>query len=627
MPIIGTAGHVDHGKSTLVHALTGIDPDRLAEEKRRGMTIDLGFAHVDLPGGVRAGVVDVPGHARFLPNMLAGVHGMDAVLLVVAADEGIKPQTREHLDILDLLDVRRVVVALTKMDLVDDARAGAAAAEVSIELERRGLAAEVIPVVAPDGTGLDALRERLADLVGDAPRSAGGPARLPIDRAFTMSGFGVVVTGTLVDGTLRVGEEMELVPPAPRRKGGDAAPRARVRGLQQHGRAVDAAEPGSRVAVNLQGVDRDDVRRGQVLAPPGTLTATSRADVTLRVLAAASSAVAHNDTVAVYAGTAEATGRVVVLEGESIAAGERGWAQLRLLAPLALREGDAVVLRRPSPPETIAGGRVVDISPPPHRRHQAGVIAALARRQDGVGRLLEEVRRAPHGARSGDLAVRLALTPAEADAALARLVEAGQAIVVDRAVYAPERLDELARLAVDAVDAFQQANPRRPGMPRAALRTELRVDNRALPALVDHMVARGALVASGTGAVSLPGWTPTVSPREQAAADRVLARLAVAPLAPPRIAELAAEGLTPELRQYLEDQGTVVRVAPDLLMLPAAVAGAEERLRRFLESEGEVTVAQARDALGSTRRTVVPLLEYFDAIRLTRRDGDLRRLR
>ena len=619
MPIIGTAGHVDHGKSTLVKALTGIDPDRLAEEKRRGMTIDLGFAHLVLPDGTEAGIVDVPGHARFLPNMLAGVHGMDAVLLVVAADEGVMPQTGEHLDILGLLDVRRLVVALTKVDVADAPTADAAEAEVSAELSRRGLSAEVVRVAAPAGEGVEAVRAALAALVAAvAVRDGGAGPRLPVDRAFVMAGFGPVVTGSLLDGALEVGQEVELAP---------SGLRARVRGLQQHGRTVDRATPGNRVAVNLNGVDRADIRRGQVLAPPGSLPGTTRVDVRLRVLPSAGAALAHNSRVAVFSGSAEVAARVVLLKGDELSPGDEGWVQLRLAAPMPLREDDVVVLRRPSPAMTIAGGRAVDVSPDAHRRGRGDVVSALGRRENDDGRLADELRRARAGATAGALAGRLARDPAAVEAALGAAVDAGAAVRVGAGYFDVGRWADIEATASAELERFHRGNPTRAGLARDLLGAALGMHGRALSDAVDVLATRGVLETRGTDMVAATSRVPTLSDAQAEAVDDALARLADAPLSPPRAAELAPGGLDDNVRRFLEEQGLAVRVAPDILMLPAAVEDAAARLRLHLEARGAVTVAEARDILGSSRRTVVPLLEYFDSIHLTRRDGDVRRLR
>jgi selenocysteine-specific elongation factor len=621
MPIVGTAGHVDHGKSTLVQALTGVDPDRLAEEKRRGMTIDLGFAHLDLPSGERVGIVDVPGHARFLHNMLAGVHGMDAVVLVVAADEGVMPQTREHLDIVQLLGVRRLVVALTKIDLVEQDMVALAADEVRTELARRGIEASVVAVSARQRTGLEALVEQIGILVAEAVIPDRGRPRLPVDRAFSMSGFGTVVTGSLVDGGLRVGQQLELVPAA----GRDRA--LRIRGLQQHGRAVTEAKAGSRVAVNLQGIDHRDVLRGQVLAPPGTLRPTGRVDARVRALSGGSG-LRHNARVRVHSGTAEVSARLVILEGDELAPGTEGWIQLRLSAPLALRDGDHLVLRRLSPSETLAGGEVVDTIAPLHRRgRSADVVRALLQRGDIRYRVLQEVGRQPGGGDAAGVASALSEDAASVAAVLQDLAAAGEVVVVGEAHWDSGRWAAAVRRARLELEAFHKRQPLRGGMPGEELRAGLGLEGRVAADAFALMEAQGLVERRPNGVVAVAGWEPRLTEAQRRRADDVLRRLAETPLAPPRLSELVAGPDAGDLCQYLEDQGGIVRIAPDLYMLPAAIEAAREALVAHLRREPAVTVAEARDVLGSSRKVVVPLLEYFDAAHVTLRDGDLRRLR
>jgi selenocysteine-specific elongation factor len=627
MAIIGTAGHVDHGKSTLVRALTGIDPDRLAEEKRRGMTIDLGFAHLDLPSGERVGIVDVPGHARFLHNMLAGVHGMDVVLLVVAADEGVMPQTREHLDICQLVGVERMVVALTKVDLVEPSWLAVVEADVRAELGRRGIDAEIVRVAAPTGQGIEDLTVALSRAVSAASPPDSGRPRLPVDRAFTIGGFGTVVTGSLVDGRLRLGQELELVPPKRGTGGRQQAARpvrARVRGLQQHGRQVEEARPGSRVAVNLQGVDRDQVHRGQVLAPPRAMPTTTRLDARLQVLPA-SSGLRHNQRLRLHTGTVQVAARLLLLEGDELAAGAQGWGQLRLAEPVALRVGDRIVLRRLSPAETIAGGLVVDLEPVRHRRGQAEVAQSLERRLESRGRLLEELRRAPGGVDSETM--RGLADGSEHGSEVESLVAAGLAVSVGPRIFSAETWSELEARAVAAVVVYLRRHPLRLGASRESLRQALGLEGQAMSAAIQAMLQRGALEVRGTELVTTSGWEPVLAAAQQKVVAAVMARLEEDPLSPPRLPELAKLGLDDGLSQYLVDSALVVRVAPDLLMLASAVESAREALTRHLQAQGSTTVAVARDVLGSSRRTVVPLLEYFDASHLTRRDGDLRFLR
>src|SRR4051794_5669169 len=371
MRVVGTAGHVDHGKSTLIEALTGIDPDRLAEEKARGMTIDLGFAWLKLPSGQEVSIVDVPGHERFIHNMLAGVGGIDIALLVVAADEGVMPQTREHLDILDLLAIPAGAIVVTKTDLVDDEWLELVSVEIAEAVAGTILdGAPIVPVSSVTRAGLDdlvALLDRL--LAGDRLRPVTGRPRLPIDRVFTISGFGTVVTGTLLDGALHVGQEVEIQP---------SGRKTRVRGLQSHRRKVDTATGGTRVAVNLGGVATDELARGEVVTAPGALQATRLIDVKLRVLERAPRALAHNMALTFHTGAAETTAKASLLDGQQIEPGESGWVQLRLAGDVALAKGDLFVVRTPSPSATIGGGTVIEPHPRRHRRNQPRVLDRLA---------------------------------------------------------------------------------------------------------------------------------------------------------------------------------------------------------------------------------------------------------
>ena len=447
--VVGTAGHIDHGKSTLVTALTGIDPDRLAEEKRRGMTIDLGFAHMTLPSGREIGIVDVPGHARFMRNMLAGAQGLDAVLLVVAADEGVMPQTREHLEILDLLDVRRGLVVLTKVDLVDSDWLELVQAEVIAALEGTSLkGSDVIPVSAPTGRGLRGLAEALDGLLeGSQPRPDLGRPRLPIDRVFTISGFGTVVTGTLVDGSIKVGDEMQTMP------GGRLV---RVRGLQRHNQKVESVGPGSRVAANLSGADKNELSRGDVLANPGTIQ-----PVLWMVC------------------------RVTVLDADEIGPGGEGWVQLYLDRPIAAAVHDRFVLRVPSPAITIAGGSFIDVAPRKHPRHDSAVRESLVRRAAG-NVLEEELRKYPRGVTVGAL-LKATVAP-ETD------VERLHARRLGDWIFSDDAWQSIAARAAHELDTYHGAYPLRAGMAREELRSRLGVPAASFAAVVQGLVEDGRVV-------------------------------------------------------------------------------------------------------------------------------------
>jgi len=608
--VVGTAGHIDHGKSSLITALTGIDPDRLDEEKRRGMTIDLGFAHLKLPGGREIGIVDVPGHARFIRNMLAGAHGLDAVILVVAADEGVRPQTREHLDIIDLLDVRRGVVALTKTDLVDAEWVEMMSGEVAAALEHTSLAgARIVPLSSVTRDGLDELVGTLEAVLEDteARRDVGRP-RLPIDRVFTMSGFGTVVTGTLVDGTLAVGQELEVVP------GGRTV---RIRGLQQHNRKVERAEPGSRVAAKLTGVEKNDLERGHVLALPGSLATTRRVDALVRVLRDAPRALRHGAELTLHTGTAEVGARAIVLEGDAVEPGAEGWVQLYLGRAIAVADQDRFVLRIPSPAATIAGGNFADVSPRKHPRHDSAVRESLERRAAG-NVLEEELRKYPRGV---TVAALLKATLASGSG-----VESLDARRSDDWIWAREHWMALSERVISVLAGYHADHPLRAGMPREELRSRAGVTPAAFTAALRAWVEDG-LVEEHGAEVALAGHRVAVEHADGQAA-RLLAALARTPFAPPSVAEaMQASGASTEMVRALERRGDLVRLSDDIAFTREAYADAVALVKEMVAAAGSITVAQLRDRMGASRRPVLALLEHLDAKRVTRRVGDARVLR
>jgi selenocysteine-specific elongation factor len=605
--VVGTAGHIDHGKSTLITALTGIDPDRLAEEKRRGMTIDLGFAHMRLPSGREIGIVDVPGHARFMRNMLAGTHGLDAVVLVVAADEGVMPQTREHLEVVDLLEVHRGIVVLSKVDLVDEAWLELVTAEVRETLESTALAgAAVLPVSAVTGQGLGELRAALDGLLdGAEPRVDLGRPRLPIDRAFTMSGFGTVVTGTLVDGNLSVGDELEVVP---------RGRLVRVRGLQRHNRGVETASPGSRVAANVTGVEKSELARGDVLAPPNTLTSTRRVDAHVRVLASAPRALRHGADMLLHTGTTEVGCRVIVLAGDAIEPGKEGWVQLYLERAIGARSEDRFVLRVPSPPLTLAGGRFVDVAPRKHSRHDSAVGESLDRRAAGDV-LLEELRKYPRGVSVAALLKATMAQPSEVDGLRARRI--------GEWLYADEAWSAIAERATTEVEAYHSAHPLRQGMAREELRSRLRLAPNSFPAVLASLVEGGRL-EERDGAIAAPKHRVAIESSDGPAA-RLLDVLGRDPFAPPSLADaMQRTGAGPEVVRALAQRGDLVRVSEDIAFTRDAYSKAVDVVKEVIASTGSVTVAQLRDRMGASRRPVLALLEHLDAEKLTRRVGDQR---
>jgi selenocysteine-specific elongation factor len=603
--VVGTAGHIDHGKSTLITALTGIDPDRLAEEKRRGMTIDLGFAHMRLPSGRDIGIVDVPGHARFMRNMLAGTHGLDAVMLVVAADEGVMPQTREHLEIVSLLEVRRGIVVLSNADLVDDAWLELVSAEVRDALSDTSLArATILPVSAVTGQGLQELIAAVDGLLDAAePRPDLGRPRLPIDRVFTMSGFGTVVTGTLVDGTLKVGDELEVVP---------RGRTVRIRGLQRHNTKVDIASPGSRVAANVTGAEKSELARGDVLATPGTLHSTRRLDAHVRVLASASRALRHGAELLLHTGTAEVAGRVVVLNGDSIEPGAEGWIQLYLERAIAAAAQDRFILRVPSPPLTLAGGRFVDVAPHKHARHDTAVSESLDRRAAGDV-LQEELRKYPRGVTVEALLKATVAADANVDGLRARRIGDW--------LFADESWQAIRDRAGREVDAYHRAHPLRPGMGREELRSRLGLPPGSFAAVLQGLVEEGRIEVR-EGAVASPGHRVVIEPVDGPAA-RLIEMLGRQPFAPPSLPEaMQTSGAGPEVLRALVQRGDLVRVSEDIAFTQDAYSKAVAMVKDLIATAGSVTVAQMRDRMGASRRPVLALLEHLDAERVTRRVGD-----
>ncbi|EKP95865.1 selenocysteine-specific translation elongation factor [Thermaerobacter subterraneus] len=627
--VIGTAGHVDHGKTTLVRALTGVDTDRLQEEKRRGISIDLGFAPFRLPGGRPAAIVDVPGHERFIHNMVAGVHGMDLVLLVVAADEGVMPQTVEHLDILELLGVRHGLIAMTKVDTVDDP-AWLDLVEEDIRAALRGTFLEGAPLVRvapPAGTGLDRLLAALEEAAARVPvRDAGGLPRLPIDRVFTVTGFGTVVTGTLVSGTLEAGQRVVIEP------GGREA---RIRQLQVHGRAVERAVAGQRVAVNLAGVDHHHLQRGQVVLQPGTLAATTWLAGRARWLPRAPWPLRHQERVRVHAGAAEVLGRVRLLEpARPWAPGEEGWVAIRLEAPLVVAPGDRFLLRTYSPPHTAGGGIVADTGRPWTRRQRPARWLDAFLADEPARALAARLAWAGRPVTVAGLARETGQPVPRVEAWLQAARRAGEARSLGQGVWIdPAALDRLAGRLAEVLHAYHQEHPLDRGMRRDALLHALQAggDPAAGQALLEHWLAEGRL-ALDEDRFHRPGWRPGGDPGVEARLERLEAVYREAHLAPPDRPEAAAAaaGLPEQevaaLLALLEHRGRLVRVAPGLWLTPAALADARNRLADLQQRVGPFTVAEARDALGVTRKWALPLLEYFDRRRWTRRDGDRRQL-
>ncbi|HEX8634852.1 MAG TPA: selenocysteine-specific translation elongation factor [Pyrinomonadaceae bacterium] len=633
--IVGTAGHIDHGKTTLVRALTGVDADRLPEEKRRGITIDLGFAELDL-GDTRVGFVDVPGHERFVKNMLAGAHGIDAVALVIAADEGVMPQTREHFDISKLLGVRNGLVVITKIDLVDEELLALVRAEAEELVAGSFLeAAPVVAASARSGAGLDELRARLREVAARVPaRSSQAVARLPVDRAFTMRGFGAVVTGTLVAGEIAEGDEMELLP---------AAHRVRVRGLQVHGRAVAKAYAGQRTAINLGGVDVASIERGMTLAPAGRLRATQIIDTSLEVLPTAPRALRSRARVRVHLGAAEVLARVQVLEpaGE-IAAGARGFAQLRLESPVVALPEERFIIRSYSPQRTIGGGSVLDAFAAKHRgRDRTAARARLTALTDAgaAQRLLLYVEAAgDDGLRRADLAARTGWRDETLGAALRETTAAGGAVVEAEGVYVGRKIfDAFIQAARAEVEAHHRREPLQRGLARETLRE--RLFGHVAPEVFRAVLAeaeRAGLLVSERDIVRAGGHTLALSAADSELHARLEQIYREAALEAPTFDDALARAAggasvarehARKILQLLIDSGALVRVSNDLLIHRDALARLVETLREYAarhEPERLIDVAAFKDLTNVSRKYAIPLLEYLDRARITRRAGDRR---
>lgn len=641
MPVLATAGHVDHGKSTLVAALTGTDPDRLPEEKARGMTVDLGFASLVLPSAGQVGIVDVPGHQRFIHNMLAGMGGIDAALLVVDLTEGWMPQTEEHAEILALLQVPLAAAVLTKADLVEAEWREMVAQEVRQRLEGHGF--HDVPqvfVCAPRGDGLGELEalldRRLKEL---APAPDRGWPRLWIDRVIKMKGAGVVVTGTLTGGRLVPGQEVAVEP---------GGLRGRIRGLQSHGSPLTAAMPGARVAVNLLGIALEQLRRGQAVVRPDEAGLSRTPVVHLRA-GRHVPGVAAGMRLTCFAGTAEVPARVRLLQGPPMLQPNRaGLAQLELAEPLPLRWGDRLVLRDPGRQATAAGAVVADpwceplrgrrlvrqVAPPLRRRCRtffgralppadAGALEALA--AGGLEAALSAVVRVWGPLTAADAARRLHVAPAEAERGLRGLAATGSLTVRGAFYLAPEAWQRAEAAVVEALDAYHRANPLSPGMQRQTLLEALGVEPRLFDVLLETLEREGKVTGDGA-AVRMASFRPRLSPEDEAARRRLLELLERRGFTPPTLEELTRDGQFPlQLVLLLVTRGELVRVSQDLVFTAAQVRRLKEQVRALAErGDGAVEVSAVRDALGSSRRFVIPLLEYLDRIGFTRREGDRR---
>ncbi len=628
--ILGTAGHIDHGKTTLVKALTGIDTDRLKEEKARGITIELGFAFLDLPSGQRLGIVDVPGHERFVRHMVAGAAGVDLVALIIAADEGVMPQTREHLDICKLLGVKHGLVVLTKIDMVDEEWLELVTEDVAEYVEGTFLeGAPIIPVSGVSGQGIPELKAALAELVDQLEEQpAEGPFRLPVDRVFTMKGFGTVITGTATGGQIAIGQEVSIYP---------RGITAKVRGLQVHNQEVNQARRGQRTAINLQGIEKAGVERGDVLATPGSLEPSLWLDLEVKALPDMARPLKHRAPIRLHTGSSEVLGRVLWLDRDELLPGDTALGQVRLEAPVAVMAGDHYVLRSYSPVHTVAGGVVLHPHPGRHKRGRPEVMADLKVLVSGQPRQKVAVHArlaGQAGLTLGELPRLVPLSPKALEALVGDMLSKQELVRFDKEggrMIAASVQQELLDQALVLLTAYHQANPLKAGMPREELRRRLISGEDAK--LFAHLMRKlegGQSVVADKDLLRLPEHQVQLAGADQALRERIEKAYAAGGLAPPNWAEVV-EGVNPaqakQVVGVLVDEGVLVKVKQDFYYHAQPLAEIKGRLVEFLRANQKIDAGQFKEMTGLSRKYIIPLLEYFDSTQVTMRVGDHRLLR
>jgi selenocysteine-specific elongation factor len=618
--VIGTAGHVDHGKSSLVRALTGIDPDRLREEKEREMTIDLGFAWFTLPDGTEVGIVDVPGHRDFIENMLAGVGGIDLALFVVAADEGVMPQTIEHLAILDLLEVKGGVVALTKVDLVDDSDwLDLVTLDLEESLSGTVLAdSPIVPLSSKSGEGIEAVREAIQDRLLDIePKPDQGRPRIPIDRVFSLPGFGTIATGTLSGGHLDIGDLVEIQP-------GDR--QARIRGLQTHRTKLDRAYPGSRVAVNLSGVSKNDINRGDMIAAPGVVATTILCDVSYRHLKDVGSPLKHNVPVKMFIGSTEVMARTRVLGEKQIDPGRSGWLQLELDHPVAMVRGDRFILRRPSPPATLGGGHLLDPHPGrKHRRYRTDIVERLEMLEQGSPEdLLSEAVYRYQPSQLDQLIVTVGMSRKEVETAYQTLIEDDRIELLADFILPAGGIMQWADRLLSILANFHSQSPLRLGIPREELRSRLGQPADFFNKLVNWAEEQKLLTQRGI-IICQNGHQIRFTAKQENDIQRLMARFGSTGVNSPSVKECKLE-VGADVYSALIDLGMLRQVSNDVIYSADGYQQLVKQIVDYLKQNASIDAAKLRDLLGTSRKYSIALLEHLDDIHVTRRVGDNREL-
>lgn len=625
--IIGTAGHIDHGKTTLIKALTGRNTDRWEEEQRRGITIDLGFTYFDLPGGDRAGIIDVPGHERFINNMVAGVVGMDLVLLVIAADEGIMPQTREHMDILGLLGIEKSIIVLNKCDLVDEEWLELVEEEIKEELAGTFLeTAPVAKVSSVTGEGLKDLVEMIDHMTRDelVQKDTATIPRLPVDRAFSLSGFGTIITGTLVSGTIRKEDVLEMYP---------IGKESKIRSIQVHGEDKKECYAGQRVAINLSNIKKREIERGCVLAPAGSMKTTDLLDVKLNILKSSVRVIKNHTRLHFFTGTSEILCRAALLDKDEIGPGESGFAQLRLEEPIAVRRGDKFIVRFYSPMETIGGGAVLEPNPGVKKRFREDVIEELARKESGsVGDVLE-LRVREHKAAMitvTELARLTALSAEEVKKEIEELEEQGKVCVFamrkDIYIWHADAMEEAGRIITDALETYEKKYPYRYGMKKAEVQMTYfsKMKPNVFDRVVDYMGEKG-WIKRADEFLCTPDFSVLKDKTYEKASGIFLDSFEKARFDFVRYSEIDLKGVSREdaddILNILLREREIVKVTDEMYTLRIYMDEAKEVIQKKLSEDPVITIAQVRDLFSTSRKSAKPILEYMDSIKVTKKTG------
>jgi selenocysteine-specific elongation factor len=630
--ILGTAGHIDHGKTSLIKAMTGIDTDRLKEEKERGITIELGFASLDLPSGQHLGIVDVPGHEKFVKNMVAGATGIDIVVMVIAADEGVMPQTREHMEICTLLGVQHGLIAMTKTDLVDEEWMELALEDIR-EFSRNTFLenAPIMAVSSATGKGIPELIGALDEIAGRIPpHTPSGLFRLPIDRVFTMKGFGTVITGTLVSGKIEVGETIMIYP---------SGITSKVRGIQMHNQSANSAEAGMRTAINFQGLDKAAVMRGEILSTPGALTTSYMVDVSFHYLASNQKPLKNRTLVRFHTGTSEVLGYLILLEQDELPPGQTAVAQLRLDSPVALVKDDRFVVRSYSPVRTIGGGQVLNPIPPKHKRLKPEINRALRQLADSEPEsiIVYHIEQAGYsGVSFSHLKIMTNLPDKQLENHLQHLMSQKKIIQTDREsrIYIHQTSFEALKEKIsEHLSNYHAANPLKAGMPKEELKSKFPLlgDSKLFNLVINQMIKDQQLVQEEK-TVRLDSHRVSLGQDQANIRDRILEIYQEGGLQPPYfrdvIKELKASPThTKDVLMLLIEEGQIVRTKDDLYFHAKAVDELKRKLVEFLKANGEIDTPRFKEMTGASRKYVIPLIEYFDATNVTLRVGDSRKLR